>query len=480
MRKLLPMPRRPAPFLAALALAACAVNPATGRREISLVGEGQEIAIGEEAARSARASIGLYPDSALQQYVRSLGQKLAAVSERPGLPWTFEVIDDPEVNAFAAPGGKIFVTRGILPFLGSEAELAGVLGHEIGHVTARHTARQITRTQLAQVGLVAGSLLSSDFASIAGGVSAGLQVLFLSYSRGDESQSDELGFRYMRRTNYDVRELPKVFGALGRVSALSGGGRLPSWASSHPDPADREQSAIARAAQVPADSLRNAVINRDPFARAVDGIVFGADPRQGFFEGSRFLHPGLRFVFRFPDGWKTSNQADAVTGMSPGQDAIVQLALAAAESPAALLQKFGAQQGVRLGAAQQVTIGGFPAAWAEFDAQDSQGNALRGRVTFLADGATTFRFLGYATAARYGSHDGAIRAAMQSYARLTDPAALNRQPRRLRLVRLTRAMTIEEFHRQYPSPVAIELVAAINSVRPGETLPAGRWAKRVE
>src|SRR5262249_55338051 len=128
-------------YLLVACLAGCSTNPATGRNEISLVSESQEIALGEQTAAAARASIGDYPDSSLQRYVRSVGTRLAARTERPGLPWNFEVVDDPEVNAFAAPGGKIFVTRGLLGYLGSEAELVGVLGHESGHVTARHTAR---------------------------------------------------------------------------------------------------------------------------------------------------------------------------------------------------------------------------------------------------------------------------------------------------------------------------------------------------
>ena len=190
--------------VAALA-AACATNPATGKSEISLVSESQEIAMGNETVVSVHATIGTYPDSNLQRYVRGIGTRLAGVAERPALPWHFEVVDDPTVNAFAAPGGKIFVTRGILPFLGSEAELSGVLGHEIGHVTARHTARQITRQQLAGIGLIAGSILSSTVASAAGGLQQGLGVLFLSYRRADDSQADGLGFRYMLRTKYDIR-----------------------------------------------------------------------------------------------------------------------------------------------------------------------------------------------------------------------------------------------------------------------------------
>ena len=469
-------------YLAFLApwLGACATNPATGKSEISLVSEGQEIAMGEQTVAAARATMGVYGDSAVQRYVRALGARLAATSERPGLPWSFEVVDDPNVNAFAAPGGKLFVTRGILSFLASEAELAGVLGHEIGHVTARHTARQITREQLATIGLVAGSILSDQVARSAGAIQQGLGILFLSYSRGDESQADELGFRYMRRGNYDPREMPRTFQTLARVSDLSGGGKVPTWASSHPDPADRYQKAEQRAAAVPADSLRGVVINRDAYLRVIDGIVFGVNPRQGYFEGTRFLHPDLRFRIDFPSGWQTQNRADAVLAGSPQNDAIVQLSLGGDAAPETLLQQFTSQQGLRAGASQRVTINGMSGATAEFQAQDQQGNTLAGRVTYLRYGSATYQILGYSTGARYGSYAGAFNQTMQSFAPLTDPAALNKQPQHLSLVRLPRAMTVEEFYRQYPSAVRLEVIAAINGVSPGETLPAGTMAKRVQ
>jgi len=462
------------------ALAGCATNPATGQKEISLVSEAQEIEIGNQVAASTRASIGLYPDNELQRYVNTVGQRLAATTERPGLPWSYEVIDDPVVNAFAAPGGKIFITRGILAFLDSEAELAGVLGHETGHVTARHTARQITRQQLFSIGLIAGSIASSRIASAAGAIQQGLSLLFLSYSRGDEAQADELGFRYIRRARYNPNEMSEVFRVLERVEGLSGEGRVPTWAATHPAPADRLAKAEQRAAAVPADSVRTSIVNEEPYLRVIDGIVFGANPRQGYFEGSRFLHPDLRFRIDFPSGWKTENQAQAVIAASQAGDAVIQLSISAKDSPDALLQKFAQQQGVQMGSAQRVTVHGLSGATAEFRAQDDQGNALAGRVLYLSYGNNIYELLGYSTAARYGSYANAMAQSMESFQELTDPNALNKQPVHLRLVRLPNAMTIEEFYRRYPSTVNLQTIAAINGVTAGATLAAGTQAKRVQ
>ena len=167
--------------------------------------------MGREYDQDVAASIGLYADSGLQRYIQQFGARLAATSERPNLPWSFHVVDDPVVNAFALPGGFIYVTRGILAHLNSEAELAGVVGHEIGHVTARHSVSQMSKQQLAQIGLAVGTIASPEFERFGALASAGLGVLFLKYSRDAERQADDLGLRYMRRVNYDPREMPHVF-----------------------------------------------------------------------------------------------------------------------------------------------------------------------------------------------------------------------------------------------------------------------------
>src|SRR5262245_33031923 len=172
-----------------LPLTSCAVNPVTGQRELSLVSEGQEIQMGREADGQISQSLGLYPDSAWQRYVASVGARMTSASERPALPWTIRVLNDPIINAFALPGGYVYVTRGILAYLTSEAELAGVLGHEIGHVTARHGAQQATRAQIAQVGLGVGAILAPpELRGVAQAAGAGVSLLFLRYGRDAERQ----------------------------------------------------------------------------------------------------------------------------------------------------------------------------------------------------------------------------------------------------------------------------------------------------
>ena len=470
-------------FVAAAALvvaAACAVNPVTGKKELALISESQEIQMGQQAAVEVRQSSGVVPDSALQAYVRGIGLRLAKASERPNLPWSFDVVDDPAVNAFALPGGSIFITRGILSYMQNEAELATVLGHEIGHVTARHSVQQMSRAQVAQGLLGVGSILSSDVAAVAGVASQGLGLLFLKYSRDHETQADDLGFRYSLTDGYDVRAMRSMFEMLERVSASGGGGRLPQWLATHPDPGNRIARTNQRLAAVTAD-LNKMRTNRDPFVRRIDGVVFGENPRQGFFEGQRFNHPDLAFRVDFPAGWKTQNQPSAVVAVSPAQDGMVALSIPGTDGPAQALAKFLGQQGVQGTNQSSAAVNGFPAAAADFQAQAQDGQALAGRVVFLSYGGTTYQMIGYGAAAAFANHRAAVVQTIQSFGRLTDPVALARQPMRIRMVRLGKDMSVDDFNRQYPSVVPVATVAYINGVGAAtDLLKAGSWARRVQ
>lgn len=462
----------------AVALAAgCATNPATGRRELMLVSEAQEISLGREADPDIVGAYGLYPDSAWQHYVEQLGRRLAGLSERPALPWTFRVLDDPVVNAFALPGGFNYVTRGILAYFNSEAELVAVMGHELGHVTARHGARQMTQQQFAQAGLVAGLILVPRLQDFAGLAQAGLGLLFLKFSRDDERQADELGLRYLYRAGYDPREMPKVFAMLERVSRASGGERLPGWLSTHPDPEDRQQHIAQLIAQLPQDFAGRAV-RHDEYLRRLDGLVFGANPREGFFRGSLFLHPDLAFALRFPEGWRTANRKREVLAQSPAEDALMQLSVAEAPSPLAGLRAFLAQPGVMAGPISSRDVNGLPAALAAFQADLSEGT-VTGIVAFVRSGSLTYRLLAYGLSSRWPAYEAAALGAIQSFQPLTDRAALGVQPLRLEIVRVDRAMSLTEFHKLHPSAVDLAQLARLNQLAPEAALVPGQLVKRV-
>ncbi len=457
-------------------IAGCAVNPATGERQLMLISEEQEIAMGQEAHGQISATMGVYPDEQAQAYVATLGQELAALSERPDLPWTFTIIDDPIVNAFALPGGFIYVTRGIMTHLSSEAELVSVLGHEIGHVTGRHGANRMSKAQLATIGLGVGMIASPEFARFGDLAQQSLGLLFLKYSRDDERQADDLGVRYTIDGGWDVREMPEVFGILKNVSALSGAGRLPNWLSTHPDPDARAARINGQIGQLNQD-FTNAKRNRPTYFGRLDGMVFGPNPRQGYFEERRFLHPELAFQLVFPEGWATQNQTQAVVGQSQAQDAVVALTLESEADPVAAAKAFLDQEGIEAGRTQTGRIHGFPAAMAEFKVPQEQ-DALVGQVGFVRYNDNTYRLLGYTLQSKWSGYGGTIADFIGSFDKVTDRRVLDVQPARVKVVNLRRDMPFGEFARRYPSNTEPELLALINHTTPDGVVRAGE-AKQI-
>jgi predicted Zn-dependent protease len=306
---------------------------------------------------------------------------------------------------------------------------------------------------------------------------AGLQLLFLKFGRDDERQSDDLALRYMSRTGYDLRESPDVYEMLRTVSAFSGGGGgVPEWLSTHPDPENRRERIQAQVDTIaPSPAWR---VGREEYLSYIDGMTYGDNPREGFFREQAFHHPDLRFRLEFPRGWRTANSKQAVAGMSPEEDAIVQLTLGEGDSPVAATRAFVSQQGVSGGAVQSGDINGHPAASASFAATTEQGT-LRGIVAFVSYGGLLYRLMGFTPEARWSAYRGVFQGFIGSFDELTDPAALSVQPLRLEIVQLERAMTLEEFARRYPSQVGTVELALLNQVEVGQRIPAGTRVKRV-
>lgn len=456
---------------------ACARNPATGEQELMLVSESQEIDMGRQYDKEVVATIGLYPDPALQRYVQDLGGRLAQTSERKQLPWTFRVVDDPAVNAFALPGGFIYVTRGIMAHLNSEAELASVLGHEIGHVTARHSASQMSKQQLAGLGLAIGSLASSSIERYAGVASQALGVLFLKFSRDDENQADQLGLRYLQRANYDPRQMPQVFRLLDRLSAGESGGRLPEWLATHPTPANRLERINSQIKALPQD-FGGTIVNRDAYERRLDGMIFGINPREGFFKGQEFLHPDMRFRLTFPAGWRTFNGKQAVAAISPEQDAVIELTIAKGSSADQAARAFLSQEGLQGGSLSRGHVSGLATSSAPFAAATQQGT-VRGSVLFVEYGGGVFRLLAYSPEARWSARAGIAERAVHSFQPLTDPALLGVQPQQIDILTLDRRTTIAQLAQQRPSPVPAATLALLNQVDVQTPLEPGRLVKWV-
>lgn len=333
-------PVRPLLLAAALLLSACAsqVNPVTGRTELTVMDEATEIREGAKAHEEVLKEYGVYDNPRLQAYVNDLGQKLAGQSHRAHLKWTFTVLDSPEINAFALPGGYVYVTRGIMAYLESEAELAGVMGHEIGHVTARHSAQRATRQQTAGIGVLAATVLGAVLE--AGGVSGATNMAgqlsqtaaagyIASYSRDQESQADQLGAEYLARNHYDPRNMVDVIQVLKNQdqfaadTAKAEGKAAPSasnWLSSHP-------ASEKRLADIQAYAVRyqgttgHADDGRARYLQAIAGMTFGDSAGQGLVRGRNFYHEDLGIALTAPAGWKIQNAADAITMINAAGDA---------------------------------------------------------------------------------------------------------------------------------------------------------------
>ena len=329
----------PAALLSLLLLAACGtqmVNPVTGRSERTVMDEASEIAEGRKAHQQVLAEYGAYADPRLQAYVDEVGQKLARQSHRSNLAWTFTVLDSPEVNAFALPGGYVYVTRGIMAYLDSEAELAGVIGHEIGHVTARHGAQRATRQQNAGLGVLAATVLGAvlEGAGIGGAtelasqVSQGMAAGYVAkYSREQELQADQLGAEYLARNRYNPKNMVDVIGVLKNQErfaadqARAEGRAAPSganWLSSHPSN-DQRLADITRIAAGYGGSFGDDA--RARYLQAVDGMGYGESRAQGVTRGRQFLHEDLGVALTAPQGWQVINGQEAITVVNGARDA---------------------------------------------------------------------------------------------------------------------------------------------------------------
>lgn len=464
-------------LVAALLLSGCSVNPATGRNQLNFFGEESEIEMGREADAEIVGSVGLYDDPLLQDYVHDLGMEIAAESERPHLPWSFKILDDPAVNAFALPGGFVYVTRGLMTHLGSEAELVAVLGHEAGHVTARHGVNQMSKQILATVGLGVAVIVNPDLEDWAVLGEIGLGLAFLKYSRDDERQADDLGLRYAVRTGYDPNQVPEVFRILDAVSRVEGVGRLPNWLSTHPDPGVRAQRIEEEVAVLEGD-FSGARVERDSYLARLDGMVFGDNPREGYFQGNAFLHPDLRFRIDFPEGWETSNQKDAVTAADPDGKAMVQVSASDKDSRDEAEEAFFSEEGLTRGKTWEKKVHGLPASWSRFEFKDEDSD-LRGTVAFVEHEDTVFQLMTLSETAGWDDLRETLEETIGSFARLDDPKALQARPHKIQVIRLDSDMTVEGFAKRYPSDVPLETLALINHVKPGDTLKKGQIAKRV-
>jgi predicted Zn-dependent protease len=476
------MPLRTVILLTLLALAAaCATNPVTGRRELSFMSEAQEISIANESEPQIKAEMGVYNDPELQRYVSEIGWRMAKISERAHLPWRFTVVDVPVVNAFAVPGGAVYITRGILPFLDSETELAGVLGHEIGHVTARHSAQQYTRQVSGLVGLTALSVFVPAARPFGDLSAQALGVLFLKYGREDELQSDELGARYASRLGWDPAGVPAFLSTLGRLDEVAGDRRgIPGWLSTHPDPLSRAEEIQPLVQQLKAGGQFST--NRDDFLARLDGIVYGDNPEQGIARGSAFLHPVLRFRIDFPNGWEIQNSPQQVVAKAPGADIFMLMQLV--EQPRGrnieeiALNSMG-RAGFRPVQGGRTTINGLDAFVGVYQGQIEGLGAVATRAAHIAHNKNVFIVAGLVSQRVFEQADGAFSTSIRSFRPLSAAEAEEIRPNRVDFYVVRAGDTWASIAERGGGALKPSTLAVMNGAAPGSTPQVGTRIKIV-
>ncbi len=457
----------------------CAVNPVTGKRELMLVSQQDEIAMGKQTDVQIGQTYGFYEDQKLSAYVDRIGQGIARNSHQPNMRYTFKVLDTPVVNAFAVSGGYVYVTRGILAYLNDEAELAGVIGHELGHVNARHIARQMSLQQVTSLGLNLGAAVSERFRQYAGLAEFGAGMLFLKFSRDDERQADDLGVEYSSKSGYDANRMAAFFETLERLHP-GGGGGLPDWFSTHPNPANRLTAVRSKTAEWQKTLAKpQYAVNRNEYLKAVDGIVYGDDPRQGYADGNAFYHPSMKFTFPVPGGWTVENTPAQVRLISKNEDAFILLMGEKAASVSAAADTFIQGTGAAVSSRQKLTVNGLPAE--KIVARvTSESDTLQVMSYFIAKDGTVYAMHGVAGRQRYAQYSTAFSSTMGGFKNLTDQAKINVKPQRLSVKTATKAGTASATLKQLGTAEAdLEQRVILNGMQAADPLKAGTLIKTV-
>mgnify|MGYP006425527975 CR=1 FL=1 len=467
------------------ALTTCARAPATGDPIFTggMTMEKEREIGAEQHPKLVKAFGGEYEDPQMRGYVDELGETLAAQSELPNLDWTFTLLDTPVVNAFALPGGYVYVTRGLVSLANNEAELAGVIGHEIGHVTARHSAERYGGSILANVaGLASAIFLGGEAARATSSLG---QVALASYSRSQEFQADSLGVRYLARTDYEAEAMATFLDSLQANTELQATLRgNPDAADqfnimqTHPRTPERVRAAIDDAAQ----TLDGTITAREPFLDQIAGLRYGYSPEEGFVRGRRFLHPTLRFAFEVPEGFTLFNAATQVTAFGPEGAVIVfdRAQKPGSADPLTYLQRDWAAN-ARLQEVERVSVNGLEAATGRTQGRIRQGRRDFRLVAIRYDDDTIYRFMFVTKPGSTARFNVPFRETTHSFRALDESEAQALKPLTLRIHTVQQGESVDSLARQMPfDDHQVLRFRTLNGLKEGDSLTPGQTVKLVE
>lgn len=466
-------------------------SPITGQKRAYAYSWDQEVQIGKDVDSEIVREFGLYDDEGVADYFNEISKVILENSHMRReetadqfreTVFTFRVLDSPVVNAFALPGGYVYVTRGLMAHMNNEAQLAVVIGHEIGHVAARHASQRGLQQTIGSVVVLGGAILGQELLGLPGETILNLSsqaagLLFLSYSRNHERESDRLGVEYAAKTGYVAAEGAAFFTSLKRISERAGQS-IPSLLSTHPDPGERERNIPRKAREWEENGYEQTILNTETYMEILDGMIYGENPRNGFREENTYFHPELAFHFPIPQNWIMINQPSQVVLLSPEQDAVMILRIDNESSNAReSVQSFLSANNIETDDQRANQSGNLTAYEANFFIQDENQN-LGVNIYALEYGSRVYRFINYTERNKFDSMKPRFAETTGGFRQLDDQRILNINPVRLSIRQLDRDTRFRDLLPQsLPMNIAPEEIAIVNQVYLDDTVPAGTFVK---
>ncbi len=445
-----------------------------------MMSEGQEIAMGKESDPQIMAFFGSYDDPRLQKFISEKGQEMVKASHRSKLAYEFKIVDSPVLNAFATPGGYVYFTRGIMAHFNNEAEFAGVLGHEIGHITARHSVIQQRNAMLGQLGLIAGIILVPEISQFVEPLSSGMQLALMSFGRDAERQSDKLGVEYSSRIGYDASEMAEFFKTLERQQAKAGGEKIPDFLSTHPSPEERNITVAKLAGEWKKKlKLTNPKVNRESYLKIIDGLILGEDPKQGFVENNFFYHPDLKFQFSIPSGWKLQNTPQQVQMAPDNGESLMMLTIVGKGSLEETANQMLEQYKLTLVESQKENINGLNSIVMIADQKQEQGT-IRLQSSLIQYEGNIYSLMGITELSKFINYQPVFLSTIRNFKPLKDSEKLNRKPDVIRIKTVPQQMTVQAAFQSFNMPSSrFEELALLNGMELNEQLTKGTLIKVV-